>query len=103
MSGISQHWAAVSPYLDQALALPEKERTAWLAKLSEQNASLADLLGGLLSEHRILAQEGFLERNQLPLPLSVPLPGASVGPFRLVSLIGQGGMGSVWLAERIDG
>ena len=103
MSAISKHWVSVSPYLDQALALPEEERTAWLAKLHEQNPDLASLLGPLLSEYRMLAREGFLEKNHLPFPVSVPLPGTPIGPYRLVSLIGQGGMGSVWLAERSDG
>ena len=32
-----------------------------------------------------------------------PLAGTVVGAYRLVSLIGQGGMGTVWLAERCDG
>ena len=103
MSAIGKHWVSVSPYLDQALALPEEERTAWLAKLHEQNPSLARLLGNLLSEYRVLAQEGFLEKNRLPLPVFVPLPGTPIGSYRLVSPIGQGGMGSIWLAERSDG
>ena len=29
--------------------------------------------------------------------------GQTVGPYTLISQIGQGGMGSVWLAERSDG
>ena len=32
-----------------------------------------------------------------------PLPGARVGPFRLAERLGQGGMGEVFLGERVDG
>jgi len=98
MSTIRQHWHAVSPYLDEVLALPEQERAAWLANLDGENPDIAILLRALLDEHRALAREGFLEGDR-PLPL----PGMSVGPYRLVSMIGQGGMGSVFLAERSDG
>ena len=34
-------WQAVSPYLDQALEMPDEERAAWLASLREQNPVLA--------------------------------------------------------------
>src|SRR6185295_19085437 len=48
----------------------------------------------------------FLERA-VPLPAHAPfsasLAGQTLGSYRLVSPIGQGGMGSVWLAERCDG
>ena len=57
----------------------------------------------LLDEHRVLAQEGFLENRRFALPNSTGLAGQTLGPYTLISQIGQGGMGSVWLARRSDG
>jgi eukaryotic-like serine/threonine-protein kinase len=96
-------WQALSPYLDQALAVPEDERAAWLSSLGEQNPALVAQLRALLDEHRVLAQEGFLENGRFGLPNTPGLAGQTIGPYKLLSRIGQGGMGSVWLAERSDG
>ena len=104
MSTLSpERWQAVSPYLDQALAIPEDERAAWLAKLREQNPELADQVQALLNEHHALSKEGFLDDALLSVPVQAGLPGQIVGAYTLVSPIGEGGMGSVWLAERSDG
>ena len=96
-------WQAVAPYLDQALEMPEEERTAWLASLGEREPALATELAALLDEHRALAQEGFLENWPALLPRSPGMAGQTIGAYKLISQIGQGGMGSVWLAERSDG
>ncbi|MGB8989948.1 MAG: protein kinase [Candidatus Sulfotelmatobacter sp.] len=96
-------WQAVSPYLDQALAMSEDERAAWLRALAEQNPTLVAQLTKLLEEHRVLSQEGFLEKGAFGLPNAASLAGQILGPYTLISPIGQGGMGSVWLAERNDG
>jgi serine/threonine protein kinase/tetratricopeptide (TPR) repeat protein len=104
MSTLSpDQWQAVSPYLDQALAMTDDERGAWLSSLGEQDPALATQLAALLSEHRLLAQEGFLENRRFALPNTTGLAGQTLGPYTLISLIGQGGMGSVWLARRSDG
>jgi eukaryotic-like serine/threonine-protein kinase len=96
-------WQALSPYLDQALTMTDDERTAWLSELAERNPALAAQVRELLDEQRILAQEGFLEKVPVA-PTTVPgLAGQTIGPYQLISQIGQGGMGSVWLAERSDG
>jgi serine/threonine protein kinase/tetratricopeptide (TPR) repeat protein len=98
-----QRWQLLSPYLDRALDLPDdRERASWLASLHEQSPDVAADLEALLREHRALQQQPFLE-SSVPL---VPLDGAagmSIGAYTLVSPIGRGGMGTVWLAERSDG
>jgi serine/threonine protein kinase len=104
MSTLSpDQWHALSPYLDQALAMTDDARAAWLSSLGEQDPALAAQLGALLDEHRVLAQEGFLESGRFALPNSTGLAGQTLGPYTLISQIGQGGMGSVWLARRSDG
>jgi serine/threonine protein kinase len=104
MSTLSpDQWQALSPYLDRALAMTDDERGAWLSSLALEDPTLADQLGALLDEHRVLAQEGFLENRQFALPNATGLAGQTLGPYTLISQIGQGGMGSVWLARRSDG
>ena len=96
-------WQVVSPYLDQALTLPEAERASWIEQLRAENPSLASQLQQLLNDHRAAEEKGFLAQGpDLPL-VSCSLAGQTVGAYRLISLIGQGGMGAVWLAERSDG
>lgn len=98
-----ERWQSVTPYLDQALDLPDEERGAFLASLRAQDPALADDLQVLLDEHRAVGQERFLEAVPLPPTGHPAAAGLEVGAYRLLSLIGQGGMGTVWLAERSDG
>src|ERR1035438_10081119 len=103
MSTLSpDQWQALSPYLDQALAMTNDERAAWLSTLGGRNPALAAQLAALLEEHRVLVEEGYLERGSSMLR-GPGLTGQPIGPYKLISQIGQGGMGSVWLAERSDG
>ncbi len=97
-------WQKISPYLDEALGMEDEERASWLASLRAKDPALASHLESLLSEHQVLSQEQFLEKGPpSPLPLEATMAGKSMGAYTLVSLIGEGGMGSVWLAERSDG
>jgi serine/threonine protein kinase/tetratricopeptide (TPR) repeat protein len=104
MSTLSHdRWQEISPYLDQVLSVPEEGRAAWLEFFRAKRPDLADLLQELLDEHSALAQEHFLERGPAGLLNEPFLAGQLVGVYKLLSPIGQGGMGSVWLAERSDG
>jgi serine/threonine protein kinase len=98
-----ERWQEVSPYLDQVLSLPEDERAAWMESFRAQRPGLADLLQELLQAHQAAAREQFLERSPIRDISDSSLAGQRIGAYTLISPIGRGGMGSVWLAERSDG
>jgi len=84
--------------------MADRERSLWLASLRTQDPALAAELEVLFGEHRMLREEGFLETSaSLGLRRSPGLAGQTLGAYSLISQAGQGGMGSVWLAERNDG
>lgn len=104
MSTLSpERWQEISPYLDEVLSLPQEERAAWLESFRQSKPQLADLLDKLLEEHSVVARERFLEGSASQAWRESSLQGQTVGSYTLHSPIGQGGMGSVWLAERSDG
>jgi serine/threonine-protein kinase len=102
VSGLSdERWRAVSPHLDRALDLTGPERTLWLASLEIEDPALAAELSALLQEADAVQREGYLEAGAVTPPAS--LAGLAIGAYTLISLIGAGGMGTVWLARRSDG
>ncbi len=82
--------------------MTSEERLTWLSVLRTQNPSLADRLEELLSHHRVLEREEFLEGPSIGALVGSGLSGQPLGAYTLISQIGMGGMGSVWLAERND-
>ncbi len=104
MSQLSpDQWQALSPLLDLALEMTDEERRTWLIAFRQENLTVASQLESLLHEHGELTAKGFLESTSLPLPGNPGLTGQIFGAYTLLSQIGHGGMGSVWLAERSDG
>ena len=83
-------WRALSPYLDEALAMPAHNRAAWLADIRARDAALASDLESLLADHEELQESLFLEGALPRVPPSDDIPsleGQIVGAYRLNSLI----------------
>ena len=99
----SKRWQELSPLLDQVLDLPPADRPAWFATVRKQDATLATDLEELVREHATLDDAGFLSGSAVPEQIQSSLAGLVVGSYTLRSPLGQGGMGSVWLADRSDG
>ena len=98
----TDRWRTLSPYLDEMLEIAGDEpRAAWLSSLRARNPTIASELADLLAEHCELDGGRFLEGTARRPGLTHA--GEAIGAYTLVAPIGEGGMGTVWLAERGDG
>jgi hypothetical protein len=92
----AERWRRIAPYLDEVLDIPSDEgRASWLAALRLENAALADDVQMLLDDQRHVAARRFLEHAPISLPEAVS-GGQLIGPYQILSLLGEGGMGQVY-------
>ena len=91
-------WTTLEPLLDELLDLPHEQREARLSALGQESPEVAQRLGALLDADAESDRDGFLSA-----PLHATLAGMEFGAWRLERPLGQGGMGTVWLARRADG
>jgi len=99
--------------LQTGLELPVEQREAWLAALDASKTRLKPTIAALLQRHAEHETDDFLKDlsrftagtapDGAATIASAPAVGGVVGPYRLLSPVGEGGMSSVWLAERTDG
>jgi TolB-like protein/Tfp pilus assembly protein PilF/predicted Ser/Thr protein kinase len=104
--------ATLSRLLDEVLPLDEAARREWLDNLPPEHRDLAPALRDVLLPGAAQAAS-FSVLSTLPklsdghdtsgAAASGLQPGAAVGPYQLIRLLGSGGMAEVWLARRADG
>lgn len=103
-----QEWSQLKDCWAHAEALPSAEREAWLMTQSISAGGREMLLSFIRAEddsswvdqpaHQLLG----LEVEDSPVDSAPSMVGRRLGPFRVTRLVGRGGMGAVYEAERAD-
>lgn len=103
-----ERWQQIQQVFDEAIELAPAAQAAFLRQLAEDDKGLHDEVADLIAADQAAGTFLGKEAAQRMAPLIVESDPDEpeeerVGAYRIVSRIGRGGMGSVYLAERADG
>jgi hypothetical protein len=103
-------FSRLSALLDEYLDVPAAAREQWFARVEREDSQSALLLHKLLASYRddgsaALRETRDFQRHCLAAVQQDEhtMTGRRFGSYRVLSLLGHGGMGSVCSAERADG
>lgn len=86
--------------LTQALDMPSTERIVWLEKRAEGNSALRERVLALLAADSDSHSHAHLRTGGAGIHTDEDVLPDRIGPYRILSLIGRGGMGDVYEAVR---
>jgi serine/threonine protein kinase len=95
-----ERWRGIKTIFDAALELPSAGRTAFVEASCEGDAEALAEVQSLLAANDEAGD--FIEVAPWPPPDKEYSTGFSIGPYRIVQVIGEGGMGMVYQAVRVD-
>ena len=101
----AHRWQRAQQLFHGAAELPLAQRAPFVAEACGEDAALA---GEVLAMLRADAGAALVDRSLVEVASAVlgaagaPLPSVAFGPYRAVRVLGEGGMGVVYLAERAD-
>ncbi len=95
-----ERWRGIKDIFDAALDLPPTEREAFLATTCNDDTEALAELRSLLAANDEAGD--FIDVAPAPPADKEYSTGFSIGPWRIVQVIGEGGMGMVYQAVRVD-
>src|SRR5262245_42318833 len=96
------HWRNLQEIFLAAIELAPGERRNYLDRACGQDSSLRDAVESLLKSHSetgFIDQPAYLSAADMFLNAADFKPGQTVAHFKILSLLGEGGIGKIFLAQ----